>query len=261
VILLADDVASKLFRVGDKIYIIEGVPALYVEELDAIVLADIHLGYEEAMAKQGVYLPRMQLNHKIDVVRRARDSVDASVLVIDGDLKHEFSRLLRQEKLETAQFLTRAFQLGFKRIIVVRGNHDNYIKNLVTDLGGEFVEDLELNDILITHGHKNLEEPGRYNYVIIGHEHPALQVNVGGAKTKFPVFLLAPLKEGGRLIVLPAAGKYQLGNNISLDKSAYLSPITREHAMIEEAVPVIVDEQEGLMPLVKLSLLATMVSI
>jgi len=44
----------------DKIEIIEPYPALYIQELDAIVVSDLHLGYEGIMAEQGILVPKIR---------------------------------------------------------------------------------------------------------------------------------------------------------------------------------------------------------
>ncbi|MCE4625539.1 MAG: metallophosphoesterase [Desulfurococcales archaeon] len=244
-------------EVKEGVYLLEDVPGIYVEKLDAVVVADLHLGYEESMAKQGVFLPRLQLRKALKHISKAQRVTGAKRLIIDGDLKHEFSKLLKSEKLESAKLISTAFQLGFREIILVRGNHDNYIKPIIESLGGEVVEDLEDGDILLTHGHKKAETDAEV--IIIGHEHPSISVSIGGAKARFPVFLIAPLRSGSIVVVLPALGAYQTGNPVSLDWESYLSPIMREKVETGEIVPVIFDEKEGLMPLPKLSVLQSIV--
>ena len=232
------------------------LPAVYLERHNAVVIADLHLGYEEAVARQGLFLPRLQLRKALRLVERARSLTGASTLVIAGDIKHEFARLLRSEKLETAKLLSHAFNTGYKRVVVIRGNHDNYIGHVVESLGGEFLEDLDLGDVFITHGHKKIVLEGLPDVVIIGHEHPSVAVNVAGARARFPALLVAPLPGGRVLLVLPAAGLYQTGNPVSLDPEGYLSPLIREHVRTGDITPIIVDEKEGILPLPKLSVLA-----
>ncbi len=243
-----------MLEVAPGVLLLEGLPAVYLKKEDAVVIADLHLGYEESMAKQGVYLPRLQLRKAIRLVRKARELTGARRLIIDGDLKHEFSKLLKSEKLETAKLLRSAFEAGYKDVIVVRGNHDNFIGPIVTSLGGEFVDDLMVDDILLRHGHKKPTE-NMPDIIIIGHEHPSLAVSLGGAKAKLPVLLVAPARNSKLIIVLPAAGAYQTGNAITLDPNSYLSPLMREFVDPREIAPIIVDEKEGLLPLPKLGLL------
>ena len=112
----------------------------------------------------------------------------------------------------------------------------------------EVIESLDLGQgIAVFHGHK--EVTSDFEVGVMGHEHPALQVNVGGAKIKYPIFLKVPLSTGQLVIVLPATGAYQTGNPVGLDPGNYLSPIIREKGLIAESRPYISEESVGVMPL------------
>jgi len=238
------------------VQLVDGLPAVYVERANTIVVADIHLGYEEAMTEEGVYLPRVQLRRAMSLLESLASRYPGARLVIAGDLKHHFSRLLRQERIEIAKLVLKARDLGFRETVLVRGNHDNYAVIVLKGLGVDIVDELDLGGgVLVFHGHKKPDQD--YELGIMGHEHPALQVSVGGGRTKFPVFLSVPLEGGGSLLVLPPAGAYQVGNVVTARRSSYLSPIIREKGLVEEAVPIIVDET-GLVPLISLGILETL---
>ncbi len=240
---------------GEKgVLLVRGVPAVYIEHDDSFVISDIHLGYEEVMAGTGVYLPRLQLRKTIGLLERLATLKPGSRLVINGDLKHCFQKLTRQERIEIAKLVRKALELGFREVIVVRGNHDNYAKAVLAPLGIEMLEEAydAGKGVLVAHGHKKIEED--FELLVMGHEHPALQVSVGGGRAKFPLFLEMPLENGSHVLILPPAGVYQVGNIVSTDRSGYLSPIIRESGIPEEALPVVIDSDGDMMPLVSLGL-------
>jgi len=252
--------ASPLAVLEEKGVLLEdGLPAAYVEHANTVVIADVHLGYEEEMARSGVYLPKLQLRKALALLDSLAARHRGATLVVAGDVKHSFSRLLRQERVEVARFVAHAVQAGFKRVVVVRGNHDNFVSHIVRDHGGEWVEDLvDLGrGVIVAHGHKKISAD--YEIIIIGHEHPAVQVSMASSRAKFPAFLAVPLDGGQLALVLPPAGAYQVGNVVSTYRENYLSPIIRDHGLVEDAVPVIVDEA-GNMALLKLSLLDTLLT-
>jgi len=225
-------------------------PALVHELSSSLVISDVHLGYEDSMASQGVYLPRLQLRRAKLIIDEA-SKLGLRRIVVNGDLKHVFEKLTKGEKVEIAEFVRYAISKGFKDIVLVRGNHDTFVSQILRDFGVEVVEDyLDLgNGVLLTHGHKVVEGIRSGATVIIGHEHPSLEINMAGAKVKLQVLLRAPLKSGGELVVLPAVSLYQTGTSVTPSPDTYLSPITKELAVLEEAVPVIVDREIGVVEL------------
>jgi metallophosphoesterase superfamily enzyme len=56
----------------ENIEIVEGYPAIYLRDEEALCIADLHIGYEEALAaSSGIALPSRQLEdveHKLEAV-------------------------------------------------------------------------------------------------------------------------------------------------------------------------------------------------
>lgn len=235
---------AQALSVGKDLTVLDGIPALFHSKTGSLILADIHLGYEEYMASLGVYLPKLQLKGAQETIRTAVGRVNARRLVVVGDLKHAYEKLLRQERLEVTKLARFVQELGLE-MILVRGNHDTFIAPLLKKLGVEVVEDqLDLGDgLVLAHGHKQVETD--YEVIVMGHEHPALQVDIAGARVKLPALLEVPLEDGSQAVVLPAVGVYQTGNPLTLDRSLYLSPIMKERAVIADAIVWIVDRDAG----------------
>ena len=230
------------------LYIVEGTPFLYHDRTSTLIAADLHLGYEEAMTRLGIFLPRLQLKKALEVFKEALEAVRPSRVVINGDIKHVYERLLKQEVNESLKLLDSLASWGVGDVILVKGNHDTFISGPLKRHGVEVVESLDLGGgVLLTHGHKDVED--KFEVVVIGHEHPALQVDVGGARVKFPVFLVAPMESGETVIVLPATGAYQTGNPVGLSRDNYLSPMMRERVVLESVKPYISDKSVGVFPL------------
>jgi len=229
------------------VYIVAGAPFLYIPWHRMLVMADLHLGFEEAASRgltyslrggnryAGIFLPRIQLRRVLGYLDEVSGSLSIERVVINGDLKHAFDRLLRQEREETTLLVKALLERGIKEVTVVRGNHDNFIKPVLRRLGVDFIDSLEISigdkRILFTHGHESVETSGR-DIIIIGHEHPSLRCM---GVYRFPVFMRIPLDTGGILVVMPASGPYHPGVNVSLIKEEYLSPIIRDHAVLDKA--------------------------
>ena len=226
--------------------VVPGLPLLYYRGGNALILSDVHLGFEDAMASTGVFLPRIQLSRAVDSIAKALEATGARRVFINGDLKHVFEKLTRQERIEIPRFVEALSSHGVSEVILVRGNHDTFLSGLLQKLGVQIVEDyLDLGRIILTHGHKLVEAEAEV--IVIGHEHPVLQVSVGGSKVKFPIVLKMPSETGEEIIVLPALGVYQSGNPVTLERSQYLSEIVKRKGLVADATPIVVDKSVGSM--------------
>lgn len=234
-------------------------PALYVRKYRALIIADVHIGYEDELASRGVFIPRFQLKRVIELLERLFSSFSVSKLVIAGDLKHSFSRLGVAERKELKTFFNYVTP-RVEEVVVVRGNHDNYLSLLKKEFDFKFEEYVVLGEYLVVHGHKPIpEEAGSsWEYLVLGHEHPSITLRDSmGRLGKFSCFLVGEISSLSKVfITLPAAGAYQTGSRITLDRGTYISPILRENASIPTIRPVIVDEEVGIFELPHLKDLA-----
>jgi putative SbcD/Mre11-related phosphoesterase len=179
---------------------------------DVLVLADFHIGYEEALTKQGVLIPRFQFKDTMDRLEKifnflGKNNKAIGTVVINGDLKHEFGQISMQEwreALKVFDFLAEKCD----KIVLIKGNHDTILGPIAEKRALEVVEEFVVDDILIAHGHKLSETLNfnKCNTIIIGHEHPAvsLRENPDSVRVeKFKSFLKGKYKEK-TLIVQPS---------------------------------------------------------
>ena len=83
---------------------------LYLIKSKTLVIADFHIGYEEEMNKKGVLVPHFQYKDVIDrlemIFSKAKaDNKAIETIVINGDLKHEFGTISKQEWKETMRLI------------------------------------------------------------------------------------------------------------------------------------------------------------
>ena len=219
--------------------IVVSTPFIYIEESRTLVLSDLHLGFEEASSRglsyslrgsggyMAVYLPRIQLRRTLSMLSSVLSELSVSRVVINGDLKHAFDRLLRQEREEIVGLVKFLRERGVEDIVVIRGNHDNFIKPLLRRLEVQFTNGFltMVGDkwVLFTHGHEDVDV-SEADIIVIGHEHPALKCF---DVYKFPCFIKIPLSENRHLVVMPATGPYHPGITVTPEPGEYLSPIIR----------------------------------
>ncbi|MCD6300505.1 MAG: metallophosphoesterase [Staphylothermus sp.] len=237
---------------ADELFIVPGTPLLYIKSENMIVFSDVHLGFEEAVARgldytvrgrssgyAGMFIPRIQLKKTFNILEKVIKLLSPRKVLINGDLKHAFDRLLRQEKNEVKKLLDYLLEKNVREILIIRGNHDNYLPLVLKDYGLELHRMFELNikgyNILFLHGHFDYDIK-KYDVVIIGHEHPSLRCF---EIYRFPVFLKIPTTNSSFLVLLPAISPYHPGTQISIMTDNYLSPLIKKYGIMEEAKPII----------------------
>ena len=79
---------------------------LYAVIIDDIaIVADLHIGYEGVLRREGTMIPKYQK----EILKKRLDNIiekyQPSLLIINGDFKHEFGKNLWQEWNEVTEIL------------------------------------------------------------------------------------------------------------------------------------------------------------
>jgi uncharacterized protein len=169
--------------------------AIWFEELSALAVADLHIGYNWAQRHGGQMLPLQPPDDTICRLKALCDFYKPSELLLLGDIVH---RALSLPQIQTELQNLLATLPGVR---LIAGNHDRFLEKLITaPLEAELVR----GNYLFVHGHLPSERPER---VVMGHEHPAISVGDGVATSvKCPCFLISR-----RTIVLPAFSLWAAG--------------------------------------------------
>ena len=214
-----------------------------------LVIADVHIGYEEALNKQGILVPRLQLEEmlkRMDKIFRHLKNKKIERIIVNGDLKHEFGTISEQEWRNTLKFLD-LLAKHCDEIILIKGNHDNILgpiakkrnvkileNYLIEPVKKEYINEKTLtikrtkNKILVVHGDKipGKESLKDVSTIIIGHEHPAVSIKEGPRIERFKCFLKGKYK-GRDLIVQPSFNPMAEGTDLLRDK--ILSPFLKQN--------------------------------
>jgi uncharacterized protein len=186
--------------------------ALYLKKQNTLIIADTHIGYEEALNKRGVFIPRFQFKEIVQRLEKILSKVkNLDKIIINGDIKHEFGTISDQEWRHTLQLLD-FLAKHCNEIILVKGNHDKIIGPIANKRKVKVVDSYTIDDILILHGNKipNLKN---YKTIIIGHEHPAISLRDGPRIEKYKCFLKGKYKKK-ILIVQPSFNLVTEGTDI-----------------------------------------------
>ncbi|MBI4447376.1 metallophosphoesterase [Candidatus Woesearchaeota archaeon] len=209
--------------------IINGVEAksfgLYLKKEKVAVISDLHIGFEEALNKQGILVPRFQFEDLTNELKKFLKDFETKIVVVNGDLKHEFGTISETEWRQTLQIID--LLMGYcEKIVLIKGNHDTIIGPIANKRNVEVKDYFVAGEFFICHGDKILKnkEFDKAKNVIIGHEHPAVSFREGGRSETYKCFLKGKFKNKN-LIVLPSMNFVTEGTNILREQP--LSPFLK----------------------------------
>jgi hypothetical protein len=156
-------------------------PALMIESDERVMMAaDLHLGLEYELAKQGINIP-YQWNRILEEIRYLLEEHKPDRLILLGDVKHGVPSTSFQEKREIPLFFETLLEV-VENIDIIRGNHDANIQKYIPEevtlhtskgviLGEEF-------KVAAMHGHA-WPNPAimTADAVIMAHNHPTVMLS------------------------------------------------------------------------------------
>ncbi len=227
--------------------------ALYLTDSKTLIIADTHIGYEEALNKQGILIPRFQFKEIVHKLEKILAAVECSELlkgriekiVINGDVKHEFGAVSEQEWRHTLQlidFLSR----HAKEVVLIRGNHDTVLGQIAEKRNILVKEHLIIGNVLMIHGdrlpgkilEKEMKEK-KVKIIIIGHEHPAVSLGTSARFERYKCFLMGEWHKR-ELIVQPSFNLVTEGTDVLKEK--LLSPFLSRSAIGDFRAVVVGDD-------------------
>ncbi len=204
--------------------------ALYLKKENILVIGDVHLGFEEAMSMQGVFMPRFQFQDTVarigGIFSLLQQKGKFEAIVVNGDLKHGLASISGQEWRDVLKFLDFLLQHS-SQVILVKGNHDIKLAPIARKRGIVLVESIAINGRFICHGHI---VPGSSEFkvaktVIVGNEHPAVSIRDGARSELYKCFLVGRWQDK-KLVVMPSFNQVTIGTDIL--NEVFISPFMRQ---------------------------------
>ena len=244
--------------------------AIYTNK--TLIVTDFHIGYEEALNKQGLMVPRFQFQEimtRLESIFNKLRNKKIERIIINGDLKHEFGTISGQEWRNTLKLIDH-FSEHCKEIILIKGNHDTFLGPIAKKRNVKVLEHylihtmkndsikkrsitnksqlkinkkLSKNKILVMHGDEipNKELLKDVSTIIIGHEHPAVSIKDGPRAELFKAFLVGKWKKY-KLIAQPSFNLVTEGTDVLKEK--ILSPFLK-HNLRNFNVVIVSDKLYG----------------
>ncbi len=185
-----------------------------------VIISDLHIGLESVLEAQGLHLPHIQTETMKASLQRIIERYHPEGFVILGDLKHEFSKNSTQEWSEVQKLLGILHER--RKVVVIKGNHDNYLATIAAKIGIDLVDQYELDGVTFSHGHLPIDS----RPLVIGHEHPSIRLfDSVGACIKMPCYIHLPKEQ---ILIVPAFSPLASGTDFTAATSdSVMSPILR----------------------------------
>lgn len=193
---------------------------LFIKDLNAIVVSDLHIGLEFSLEDGGIQFPLNEEKLLLNRFEKVISKFSPKSIILNGDILHLFSSIpykIRNEFSNIINFISNQID----EMIFIRGSHDTMLENLVKSTNFRPIY-YEKSGYLFTHGNYALEIENNIENLIIGHEHPCVEINM----EKIHCFLYQKnFKNKSSLIILPAFNP--LIEGVIMNNQDFTSPILK----------------------------------
>ncbi|MEM4230545.1 MAG: metallophosphoesterase [Candidatus Pacearchaeota archaeon] len=217
--------------------------AVWSKKEKILIIADLHIGFEESLVNKGMLLPLRQYEEIKKSMKEIFNKIKGNIkkIIILGDLKHEFGEISSQEWREVLDFLDFLSKIC-KRIVLIKGNHDTTLKPIAEKKGLEIKDFYISGENCFLHGDKIFKEcfDKKIKRIFLGHKHPAITICEGVKKETYKCFLVGKWI-GKEIVVLPSFFPLTEGVDAQIEESGLALPL--KFSGFEVYVPVSVDKK------------------
>ncbi|MEM2106093.1 MAG: metallophosphoesterase [Candidatus Bathyarchaeia archaeon] len=139
-----------------------------------LVIADLHIGWEMALAEKGIHIPTQTLRLLKNLLTLISKNKPDALLIL-GDVKHTVAKAEIGEWQDIPEFFNQ-LKNHIKEITVIRGNHDGNLEPLLPEgIKLQPATGTTIDGIGLFHGHR-WPPPTllKCETLIMGHVHPVL---------------------------------------------------------------------------------------
>lgn len=170
-----------------------------------LVIGDVHIGYGNRGEAMDIFVNSGLFDALIkdfEEISNAVGKIDKIILL--GDLKHSLSAIADEEKYGLINLLD-YLEKKTKEIVIIKGNHDNYLLNLTSRRKIKVLDYYIWKGYCFLHGDKDFLEiyDKKIKYWVMGHIHPAIKLYEGSKVEKYKCFLSGKFR-GKKIIILPS---------------------------------------------------------
>ena len=173
--------------------------ALYLPDLETLVVSDLHFEKGSSFAARGIHIPPYDTHSTLGLLEEVCARYRPSRVIALGDSFHDAGAMARMPASESARIRALTAEWDW---IWVTGNHDPAPPE---NLGGEIADHVEAGALLLRHEPRPAPATGE----IAGHLHPAAVVVMRGRRLRRRCFVTDTTR-----LIMPAFGAFTGGLNV-----------------------------------------------
>lgn len=157
-----------------KIKFLMDLPALLIPDKKILVIADLHIGLEHELYKNGIVIhPQAEKFRK--TIDQLIEATGARTLVVVGDVKHKVPGITYREEKEIPKLFS--YLIRKVEVIVVKGNHDTYLQEILPKEVKVYPsEGFRIGKYGFFHGHAwPSKDLMGCDYLFMAHIHPVIE--------------------------------------------------------------------------------------
>ncbi len=194
--------------------------AVYIEQLNSLLVADVHLGKSETFQARGIPIPNQVNQQTLERLQQLCSQYELKQLIILGDLFHSKLAMVDEVKVQWSTFLTNIDA----KVKLIIGNHDRHLITFLQDFAIDCsTTAIQIDNLILSH--EPAPQPDCLN--ICGHVHPCVRLKSKLDNLRLPCFYLDKTQN---LLLLPSFGEFT---------GSYEMPLSRDaiaYALVEGAI-------------------------
>ncbi|MGB5941588.1 MAG: ligase-associated DNA damage response endonuclease PdeM [Leeuwenhoekiella sp.] len=207
---------QKTLSIHDNTFVLDPCGAIFWQEKDMLLIADVHLGKVGHFRKYGAAVPNVAASDNFKKLNKVADRYEAASICFLGDLFH--SALNIEWKLFEKWVGGRT-----EKILLIAGNHDIISPLRFEALNISIYSEAVVGPFLLTHHPE--ERAGLFNFC--GHIHPGIKL--GGAGRQ--LLKLSCFFKTENQLILPAFGIFTGNYYLKAETGDEVFAITQEEVI------------------------------
>ncbi|MEL6856021.1 MAG: ligase-associated DNA damage response endonuclease PdeM [Cyanobacteria bacterium J06607_13] len=198
--------ANEIELFGNRLQLLDD-RALYLPEVDALLVSDVHLGKAETFQSMGIPIASGINEENLDRLRSLCQQTQPKRLLILGDLFHSKKSLVPDVLIGWDHFLKESAA----QVSLIVGNHDRRLVSALPPMAMDCqIEAVTLGTFLLSH-EPEVAQGSALN--ICGHIHPVVSLRSRTDSLRLPCFFV---ERDQRRLTLPSFGEFTGGYEVDL---------------------------------------------